>query len=110
MGLQLVLFAIFTKTYAIQARLLPQDKAFEKWTSWLTVEWGLLVGACVAAAGLLLAVSAFTIWKRFDFGPLNATHTLLRIVLPSATLFSSGVEIGFASFVLGVFKLPRKAA
>ena len=109
MGLQLVLFAIFTKTYAIQARLLPQDKAFEKWTSWLTVEWGILVGACVAAAGLLLAVSAFTIWKRFDFGPLNVTCTL-RIVLPSATLFSSGVEIGFASFVLGVFKLPRKAA
>ena len=87
----------------------PKDKAFEKWTSWLTVEWGILVGACIASAGLLLAVSAFTIWKRFDFGPLNVTHTL-RIVLPSATLFASGVEIGFASFVLGVFKLPRKAA
>jgi glycosyltransferase involved in cell wall biosynthesis len=106
LGMQLVLFSVFTKTYAIQARLLPRDAVFDRWTRWLTMEWGLLLGMGVSLLGIVLGASALAIWKHFGFGPLNASHTL-RIVLPSATLVSCGVEICFASFVLGVLKLPQ---
>lgn len=106
-GFQAMLFAVFAKVFAINARLLPEDPKLHRLTSVFSLEAGLVAGLVLIAAGLAAAAYAVGLWGQQAFGPLDPQVTL-RIVAPSATALILGIQLAFSSFFLGVLGLKRR--
>lgn len=106
-GMQAVMFALFTKTYAISEGLLPPDPKFARWSKVLRLETGLVVGALVFLIGLVMAVMAVLSWRSHHFGELVSTHEL-RISIVAVTALVAGSEIVLASFFMSVLRLARR--
>jgi glycosyltransferase involved in cell wall biosynthesis len=106
-GFQAMLFAVFAKVFAINARLLPEDPRIQRLTSVFSLEIGLVAGLALVVAGLVAAASAVGLWGRASFGALDPQVTL-RIVAPSATALILGLQLIFSSFFLGVLGLKRR--
>ncbi|WP_373479813.1 glycosyltransferase family 2 protein [Geminocystis sp.] len=106
-GFQLVSFAIFTKVYAIQEGLLPQDKKLLKFINYFTLEQGLIFGTILFLLGGITSILALFQWKATDFTALNPVLTM-RLVIPSVTAIALGLQIIFASFFLSIFQLKTK--
>ncbi|MBL1210839.1 glycosyltransferase family 2 protein [Geminocystis sp. GBBB08] len=106
-GFQLVNFAIFTKVYAIQEGLLPQDKKLLKFIDFFTLEQGLIFGTILFLLGGITSIFALFQWKATDFTALNPVLTM-RLVIPSVTAIALGLQIIFASFFLSIFQLKTK--
>jgi glycosyltransferase involved in cell wall biosynthesis len=106
-GYQAVLFAVFTKTFAIGEGLLPMDPRAERIFAHLTLEKGLVVAAAGMVAGLALLVGALAQWKARHFGDLDYVHTL-RWVIPGVTLTALGFQTLLSSFFLSILGLRRR--
>lgn len=106
-GFQLVNFAIFTKVYAIQEGLLPQDKKFLKFIDFFTLEQGLIFGTILFMLGGITSIFALFQWESVGFGSLNPIFTM-RLVIPSVTAIALGLQVIFASFFLSIFQLKTK--
>jgi glycosyltransferase involved in cell wall biosynthesis len=106
-GFQSVIFAVFTKIFAITEGLLPEDPRLNKVFEYITLEVGLVVGMILFLIGLGAAVYAFLYWDYHLFGPLNTSQTM-RIVIPSVTLLSLGCQIILSSFFLSILGLRRR--
>lgn len=106
-GFQLLNFAIFTKVYAIQQGLLPQDKKLLKFIDLFSLELGLIIGSILLFLGLITSVFAFFQWESVSYGALNPADTM-RLVIPSVSAIALGLQIIFASFFLSVFQLKTK--
>src|SRR6266481_2471571 len=85
MGYQSVLFAICTKTFAINEGLLPKDPRIDRFFKVIYLERGLAIGALAFLAGLILLGAAVLQWKSAHFGRLDYAVTM-RWVIPGATL------------------------
>ena len=106
LGYQLVLFAVFTKIFAIRTGFHPPHAVLQKTFEYVTLEVGLAVGALVALAGLLiLAVSVWS-WRSVGFGNLDPTLTM-REVIPAVVLMALGTQTIFASFFLSILGIDR---
>ena len=106
-GFQTMLFAIFAKVFAMSEGLLPKDGRFKYFTSYFTLEAGLVIGAALTIFGLGASIYAFMIWQRKLFGPLDPSY-MMRIVIPAVTALALGVQTIFASFFLGLLGLRRR--
>ncbi len=62
MGFQSVVFAVFTKVFAISEGLLPEDARLNKLFRWITLETGLIVGGILFASGLGGSIYALRDW------------------------------------------------
>jgi len=107
LGLQLSAFAIFSKVFAVSARLIPEDSRTAMILREATLERGLVLGGLLAIAGAAGSLYGFFAWRATDFGPLVAT-AMMRITIPSLTALAVGVQIVFASFFLSTLRLIRK--
>jgi hypothetical protein len=107
LGLQLSAFAIFSKVFAVSARLIPEDSRTAMILREATLERGLVVGGFLAIAGATGSLYGFFAWRATDFGPLVAT-AMMRVTIPSLTALAVGVQIMFASFFLSTLRLIRK--
>ena len=105
-GFQAVVFAVFTKVFAITQGLLPQDCRLEKTFQHITLEVGLICGTVLAVGGLLGSLYAVHFWKLHAFGPLDVSETL-RIVIPAFTSLALGCQTILSSFFLSVLGLKR---
>lgn len=106
-GYQAVLFAIFSKVFAIGAGLMPEDKRLSAVTNVVRLEAGLAVGSILVIAGLAGSIFAVDIWGSTSFGPLSPNQ-MLRLVIPSVTAMIIGFETILGSFFLSVLALVRK--
>jgi hypothetical protein len=107
LGFQAVVFAIFTKVFAITEGLLPEDPRLNKAFQYITLESGILCGAALFLLGLAGSVWAVHLWSVQQFGQLN-TSTMLRRVIPSVLSLTLGGQIVFSSFFLSVLGLRRR--
>lgn len=105
-GFQSVLFAMFTKVFAVTEGLLPEDKKFLRIFDYISLETGLVVGLLLIMAGLGGTIAAVTQWSSVSFGDLQPTQ-VLRLVIPSATSLALGCQIMLASFFLSVLGMKR---
>ena len=105
-GFQAVAFAVFTKVYAIEAGLLPEDVRIERMRARFPLELGLILGGLLLLAGLGGSLAAVLVWEQSSFSDLDPS-TVMRIVLPAATAFILGWQLIFASFFLSVLGLDR---
>lgn len=106
-GYQSVIFAVFTKVFAISEGLLPDDQRVKDVFQRISLETGLRCGVTLVVAGIAGSVYALSNWGAHSFGPLNASETL-RIVIPAFTALTLGFQTIFSSFFLSVLKLKRR--
>lgn len=106
-GYQSVVFALFTKVFAISERWLPEDPRLTKLGAMVNLERGLLAGAVGMVAGLGLLAGAVGQWWAVHFGPLDYSHTM-RWVIPGVMLTTLGFQTILSSFFLSVLGMKRR--
>ena len=103
-GFQTVVFAVFTKVFAIQEGLLHPDRRLDRLLQVFTLEVGCLSGTALVIAGLVGSIKAVTQWGQHSFGLLDPT-LMLRLVIPSGMALTLGVQLIFSSFFLRILNL-----
>ena len=107
LGYEAVLFAIFSRMFAVAAGLRPGNPRLDGVLRRVTLEVGLLAGAGLILAGAAGTVVAVVDWGSRDFGPLDFS-TSMRVVVPALVALMLGAETVFASFFLGVLGVQRR--
>jgi glycosyltransferase involved in cell wall biosynthesis len=105
-GYLTVLFALLTKTYAVQEGFLPANRTYRRVQRWLTLERGLAVGAALVAFGLVAAVASFLRWRESGFGNLDPSQTI-RTVVPSMLGFVLGLQTLVAALFVSILSIRR---
>ena len=106
-GYQSVLFAIFTKVFAMNEGLMPQDPRFNRIFNYIDLERGLLIGLGSLVIGLVLLGLAVNQWRVAGFGRLDYARTM-RWVIPGATMTALGVQIVLSSFFISILGMRRR--
>jgi glycosyltransferase involved in cell wall biosynthesis len=106
LGYQLVLFAVFTKMFAIREGFHPPHPTLQTLLRYITLEVGLLTGALMALGGLVALVLAVASWQSVGFGNLNPSTTM-REVIPAVVLLALGTQTIFASFFISILSIER---
>jgi glycosyltransferase involved in cell wall biosynthesis len=107
LGYQLVLFAVFTKIFAVRAGFHPPHALLERVFHYVTLEAGLAAGALMALAGLVALVVAVASWGAVGFGNLDPAQTM-REVIPAVVLLALGTQTVFASFFISILSIDRE--
>ncbi|MGC8743013.1 MAG: glycosyltransferase family 2 protein [Verrucomicrobiia bacterium] len=106
-GYQIILFAVFTKVFAIAEGLLPPDERMNKAFKYIKLETGLLIGAILSVAGIAGSIYSVICWQKTGFGPLQPSE-MLRMIIPSIIALMLGIQTIFSSFFLSVLGMKRK--
>lgn len=107
-GYQAILFAIFTKTFAIGEGLMPEDPRLSRFFELVNLERGLLLSVTALLIGLGLLLAAVNQWRAAGFGHLNYAITM-RWVIPGTTLTALGFQTILASFFISILGLRRRS-
>jgi glycosyltransferase involved in cell wall biosynthesis len=106
-GYQSILFAIFTKTFAVIEGLMPPDPRLEKFYKVTSLEKGLVTSTLAMSVGIVLLLLAVNQWRLVHFGPLDYAKTM-RLVIPGATLVTIGFQTILSSFFVSILGMRRK--
>lgn len=96
-GFQSVSFAILSKIFAVQEKLLPQHERLDKLLSYFSLEKGLILGGILVLFGLAGTAYALYLLLGGNFPELGISFTM-RIIIPSVTLIILGSQVIFTSF------------
>ncbi|HYK27699.1 MAG TPA: glycosyltransferase family 2 protein [Streptosporangiaceae bacterium] len=107
-GIQAILFAIFTSVYASNEGFLPDSAAVQRLRRVWTVERGIVVGTVVGLAGIAGVIASLVIWYGASFGHLPY-DSVLRVVLPSATALIVSCQLIFGTFFLSILGIRRSS-
>jgi glycosyltransferase involved in cell wall biosynthesis len=105
-GYQLVLFAIFTKIFAIQSGFHQPYPLLESVSRYITLEVGLAAGALMVLVGVIALILAVASWGAVGFGNLDPSLTM-REVIPAVVLLALGTQTVFASFFISILSIDR---
>jgi glycosyltransferase involved in cell wall biosynthesis len=105
-GFQLVVFAVFTKVFAMERGFHPPNPRYEAMFDYVKLETGLVVGALMFVAGVVGIVIAVLSWGALGFGNLDPKLTM-REIIPAAVLLTLGVQTIFASFFLSILGMDE---
>jgi hypothetical protein len=106
-GYQSIVFAIFSKTFAITEGLLPEDPRMTRFFELVNLERGLIISSIALLIGLGLLVAAVNQWRLSDFGQLDYAQTM-RLVVPGATLTALGFQTILSSFLVSILGMRRR--
>lgn len=106
-GFQAVVFAVFTKLFAITEGLLPTDHRLERAFNYVTLELGLAGGGLALMAGCSLLLAAVLVWRSTGWGRLDYSE-VMRLVIPGATLTALGFQTVLSSFFISILGMKRK--
>lgn len=107
LGFQSVVFAVFTKAFAISEGLHPKGSRLDNWQHVFSLEKGLLVGGMLTLIGLGGSIHALSDWGTRLYGPLDPVQTL-RLIIPSILGLILGVQTILSSFLVSVLMMGRK--
>jgi glycosyltransferase involved in cell wall biosynthesis len=103
-GLNIVLYSIFFKLYAVKNNFIKADKFTHLFSNKIfTLNRGILVGLLLFFFGLMLSVSAVIIWKNSSFGNLEPNQ-IMRLTIPAMVSIVVGIELVMASFFVEILK------
>jgi hypothetical protein len=106
-GFQSLVFAVFTKSFAVNEGLLPEDPRMKQLFDRINLEAGLVAGGLLVVAGLVVTVMALSSWGGAAFGELDPQQTL-RLVVPAVVALTLGFQVMLSSFFLSVLGMSRK--
>ncbi|OLB81446.1 MAG: dolichol-P-glucose synthetase [Actinobacteria bacterium 13_2_20CM_2_66_6] len=108
-GYQLVVFAVFTKVFAMQQGFHPPNPGYRAMFRYVQLETGLVIGGLLLVLGSVGTVIAVVSWGAAGFGSLDPRVTM-REVIPAAVLLTLGVQTIFASFFLSILGIDDEPA
>ena len=100
-GYQSILFAIFTKTFAVSEGLMPEDPRLNRFFQIVNLERGIILGIGAIIAGVVLLIAAIYQWYAVHFGHLDYSQTM-RWVIPGATLTALGFQTILSGFFVSI--------
>jgi hypothetical protein len=106
-GYQLVVFAVFTKVFAMREGFHPPNPTYDTMFRFINLETGLVLGALMTVVGVAGTVVAVASWGSASFGPLDP-RTTMREIIPAAVLLTLGVQTIFASFFLSILGIDSE--
>ncbi|MEJ7699104.1 MAG: hypothetical protein WKF71_05590 [Pyrinomonadaceae bacterium] len=106
-GYQAILFAILTKTFAVNEKMVPEDRRLARFYKTVNLENGLLISLFTLLAGLILLGFAVNEWRNANFGNLEYSR-MLRVVIPGVMLASIGFESVLFSFFASILGVRRR--
>ncbi len=104
LGYQLVLFAVFTKIFAIRMGFHPPHPVLARMFRYVTMEVGILAGTMMVLAGVVALIVAVVSWQAVGFGNLDPSLTM-REVIPAVLLLAIGTQTVFASFFISILSI-----
>jgi len=107
-GFQTIVFAAFTKIFAINEGLLPPDRRLDRVFRVVTLEVGLVLCVVMVAAGIAGSLYALAVWEQTAFGALDASSLAMRIVIVSSSAIALGVQVILSSFFFSILGLRRR--
>ncbi len=105
-GVQVIMFFEFTKTYAANTGFIPKRKA-NKLTAWFTPNKGIFLGFIVLLLGLVTTIIAFVIWGNNSFGSL-VPQNMMKITIPSLVCICVGIQLIFGSFFIEILNIKHR--
>ncbi len=106
-GFQAVMFALFTKIYAVAHGFLPPDDRIDRFGARFRLERGLYLGASVFLAGLVGAAISLWRWRDEGFGDLETTRQL-RVVVPAGLGLMLGSSLVLSRFFLSILGMDKR--
>ena len=106
-GYESILFALFTKTFAISEGLMPEDQRLSRFFELVDLERGLLIALAALLIGLALLLAAVYQWRLTGFGRLDYAYTM-RFVVPGVTLTALGFQTVLSSFFISILGMSRR--
>ena len=97
-GFQLVQFAYLSKLFAAHAGLIPMKSWMQRLDRVFSLERGLVFSVVMMVVALIAALYGFGLWADVSFGDLDPAR-VMRVLIPSAMLFSLGIQLFFGSFL-----------
>jgi hypothetical protein len=107
LGYQLIVFALFTKVFAITEGFQPMPAYLDRLFAHVTLELGIVAGLLLTLAGFAMLAAAAWSWNAAGFGTLDPSLTM-RVVIPGAVLLVLGIQTIFSSFFLSVLGIRRR--
>lgn len=107
LGYQSVVFALMTKSFAMNEGFLPNDPKLVGFFRFATLERGLITGAVMALAGCAILLGAVVSWQQKGFGLLDYGSTM-KWVIPGATMAALGFQTVLFSFLVSMTGISRK--
>lgn len=108
-GLQLLLFAVFAKVFAVESGILPSSRYVDVLRKHVSLELGIVMGLVLVMIGMGLTVYSVIEWERARYGAFDPIRGM-RIVIPAMTVTLAGIQVLFASLFLGVLGLKVHSA
>jgi glycosyltransferase involved in cell wall biosynthesis len=106
LGVQLLLFAVFTKTFGTREGLLAQDPLLQRLWKVFTLERGVVLSLGVFLFGALLLTLATLAWAKTGFADMPWQENL-RLIIPGGSLALLGLQGIFSSFFLSILGLKK---
>lgn len=101
-GYQLIIFALFAKTYAITH--LGSNPIFDKFYKYITIEKAGIFGISIVLLGITIYVIIFLHWISIGFGELNEVKNSILAL----TLITIGIQTISSSFMLSILGIRSK--
>lgn len=102
-GYQLIIFALFAKTYSI-VHLKEESPLMNQLYKYLTIERASLIGILISLMGLIIYLIVFLRWLNSGFGSLDeAKNSILAL-----TFIIIGIQTIFSSFMLSILSIKEK--
>jgi glycosyltransferase involved in cell wall biosynthesis len=105
-GYQSVLFAIFSKTFAINEGLLPLDPKLDRFFQVVNLERGLIVAVAALCIGIAMLSMTINAWWEAGFGAMDYPRTM-QLVIPGAFLTVLGVQTILSSFFVSILGMKK---
>jgi len=101
-GYQLIIFALFAKTYAVN-HLEEKNAGVELLNKYLTIERAGLLGGIIALLGIIVFAAIFLRWVRGGFGELQE----IKESIIALTLMIVGTQTISSSFMLSILGIKK---
>lgn len=103
-GFHMVSFAVLTKTFAMQEKLLPVNSRLKKLMDKISLEAGIIIAILMILIGLGGSFYALYLFEQGAFTQ-NAVTQTMRIVISSITFLVLGFQVALTSFFYSILKL-----
>ncbi len=107
LGYQSALFAVFTKTFAVEEGLMPRNASYDRLFRYFNLERGLAAGGLALVVGIALLLDAAYPWLTAQPATRDGAAAM-RWVIPGATLTALGFQTVLSSFFMSILGLRRR--
>ncbi|MDK1029942.1 MAG: glycosyltransferase family 2 protein [Anaerolineae bacterium] len=107
MGVQSIIFSIFTYVFGVNSKLRPRDTLTDLLVKQIELEKGILISLGMILLGFASSVGALIYWSQNQFGIIDPVISM-RLVIPGAVLFTIGFQTLYASFFISILNTKIK--